>query len=407
MGSLPESNFMTLQHNESLHDSRQQFASKVRRIIWNNDGNDLAGLGPGEEVTEERFLAARFDGLAGSQVDAVSYCTGVFNHYSHRSEVSELLCSDLVPSRRLHELHALGTDSLELASRHCRRHGRDIFWSMRMNDTHDSGVSAHERALFTHWKRRHPDCLIAADGTEPPYAAGRWSALDYGCRAVREQVLRIIEDVLLRYDIDGVELDFFRHPHYFRPQFYGEKVREEDREMMSELIAGIRNLIDQFSAAAGRPLLVLVRVPDSLGYCGEIGLDLARWVRSGWVDLVIGGGYFHLQPWGTFCPEIRAMGASVHACLDGSRLESSENPEAASQGESLWECEAALAWQSADGIYLFNRFRTTQSMFRRFGDPTQLPPSTECARETAIRPGSWATPQRWLKGGDAFLDLPI
>ncbi|MDX2081926.1 MAG: hypothetical protein SFU53_14170 [Terrimicrobiaceae bacterium] len=389
-----------------MQSSRRQFAWKRRRLIWNNDGNDLVGLGDSEPATPEAFYAGRFAGLEGSQVDAVCYCTGVFNHYTHRSDVSEVLRSDLVPSRRLHELHVLGTDSLELAIRHSRQNGREIFWSMRMNDTHDSGRSPKEQALMSRWKREHPECLIAPDGTEPPYAAGRWSALDYGHHAVREQVLRIIDDVLSRYDVDGIELDFFRHPHYFRPQFYGEPVEDSHRLLMNGLVAEISRAVNETAARRGRSLLVLVRVPDSVAYCRAIGLDVECWIRSGWADAVIGGGYFHLQPWKSFCGKIRQLGVPVYACLDASRLVSAHEPEANQCGDSLWACEAALAWQAADGIHLFNRFQTNRAIFRTLGQPGLLGSADAAHRETALAPGTWSTPGRWLKDGDQFMELP-
>jgi len=393
-------------HSDLGKASRYQAARKRRRLIWNNDGNDLVGLGDSVPATPEAFYAGRFDGLEGSQVDAVSYCTGVFNHYTHRSEVSEVLCSDFVPSRRLHELHGLGTDSLELAIRHCRLNGREIFWSMRMNDTHDSGRSPKEQALMSRWKREHPECLIAPDGTEPPYAAGRWSALDYGHEAVRGQVLRIVEDVLSRYDVDGLELDFFRHPHYFRPQFFGGPVEESHCLLMNGLLAEISRVVDEAVVRRGRGVIVLVRVPDSVAYSRAIGLDIERWIHYGWVDAVIGGGYFHLQPWKKFCGNIRELGMPVYACLDASRLESAHEPEANQVGDSLWAREAAMAWQAADGIHLFNRFQTNQAIFRTLGKPGSPGPADDSCRETALAAGTWSTPGRWLKGGDNFLELP-
>ena len=41
---------------------------------------------------------------------------------------------------------------------------------------------------------------------------------------VREKVFRIFRDVCMRYDVDGIEMDFFRHPLYFREMMLGEPV---------------------------------------------------------------------------------------------------------------------------------------------------------------------------------------
>jgi hypothetical protein len=59
--------------------ARKEAAHRKRRIIMNSDGNDARGQKEGEAKTPEAFLARRTTALAGSQVDAIFYCTGVFN----------------------------------------------------------------------------------------------------------------------------------------------------------------------------------------------------------------------------------------------------------------------------------------------------------------------------------------
>jgi hypothetical protein len=68
---------------------RKVYAARHRRIIMNNDGNDTLGTPPGEAYTRETFLARRTAALAGSQVDVIFYCDGIFDSYTHRSEESE------------------------------------------------------------------------------------------------------------------------------------------------------------------------------------------------------------------------------------------------------------------------------------------------------------------------------
>ena len=42
---------------------------------------------------------------------------------------------------------------------------------------------------------------------------------------------RNVEEVCERYDVDGVELDFFRHPFLFKRQGWGEPIRKEELEI--------------------------------------------------------------------------------------------------------------------------------------------------------------------------------
>ena len=78
-----------LAETDDMVAQRKVYAARHRRIIMNNDGNDTLGTLPGEEHTREAFLARRTAALAGSQVDAIFYCDGIFDTYTHRSEESE------------------------------------------------------------------------------------------------------------------------------------------------------------------------------------------------------------------------------------------------------------------------------------------------------------------------------
>ena len=70
---------------------RKLAAHRRRRIIMNNDGNDVRGLADDVLRTPETFLRQRTSPLVGSHVDAIFYCTGgAFNMYRHHSQETEL-----------------------------------------------------------------------------------------------------------------------------------------------------------------------------------------------------------------------------------------------------------------------------------------------------------------------------
>ena len=185
------------------HKSRQ----RKRRIIMNNDGNDLRQFKDGEPVTPENFLSKRTSALVGSHVDAIFYCTGVFNLYKHNTKEGELHLRNDGEGDRVQALIDQCTDILEIMTKFGHEHDMEVFWSMRMNDTHDS----RNPVLFCEWKAEHPEYLVGQKDKKLPYGCNRWSSVDYGVPAVRDKVFRIFEDVCTRYDIDGIEMDFFRH----------------------------------------------------------------------------------------------------------------------------------------------------------------------------------------------------
>ncbi len=379
----------------SMRAARAAAAHRTRRIILNNDGNDCRNSPPGTPHTAEAFLARRTSPLVGSHVDAIFCCTGVFNSYTQASRETELRGhGDQGAEDWAHELIATGSDSLATMVDFGHKQGWEVFWSMRMNDTHDSA----DGALFCQWKTDHPDLLMGTKGQRFPYGGRRWSAVDYGKPEAREKVLRILADVATRYDVDGLELDFFRHPVYFRPQMTGDPVTEEQCDMMTGLLRRVRAVTEEVARRRGRPMLIAVRVPDSLGYARAIGLDLERWLADDLVDIVTGSCYFHLEPWENLVALGRRHDVPVYACLSGSRLVSASSPEDPGDRKA-WRGEAWNAWQAGvSGIYTFNRFDPRDPIFWELGDPATL----EGLERTYTR-NVGKSMGSWLKGGDRFV----
>ena len=384
-----------------LPDGRREAAWKKRRIIMNNDGNDLLRPATSEAgpPTPEEFLAARTTPLVGSQVDAIFYSDGVFNSYTHRSTETERRGE--VSGGRVdvaNQLQDRGKDSLELILDFGRKHNMEIFWSMRMNDTHDSGAAyAH---LLSQWKRDHPDLLMAPERKYFRYGSGRWSSVDYAKPAVRDKVFAILDDVISRYDVDGVELDFLRHPVFFKPQLEGGKATAEQCEMMTGLIRRIRARLDEKAGEAGRPLLLAARVPDSVSYCKAIGLDLEAWLSEGLLDILVGSGPYRLEPWDNWADLGHRYGVPAYACLSDSRLGGKYVPEGVDELE-LWRGEAWRAWMAGvDGIYTFNRFDPRDPIFRELGDPKLL---ESLPRDYRRVPGQTGLLKRYLKDGEKYV----
>lgn len=391
-----------VKESEAGKSARKAAANRKRRIIMNNDGNDARGIKEGEEKTVASFLERRTSPLIGAQVDAIFYCSGVFNLYTHKSEETELRGhGDKEALDWAWELTKLGTDSLTVITEFAHENGMEAFWSMRMNDTHDSG----DNALLCRWKREHPDYLMGKKEHKFPHGGGRWSAVNYGLPEVREKVFRILKDVATRYDIDGLELDFFRHPVYFKPQMTGAPVTQEHCDMMTDLLRRVRAMTVEVAEKRGRPLLIAVRVPDSTGFAKAIGLDYEQWLKEDLIDILTGTGYFHFEPWETLVALGHKYGVPVYACLSGSRVVSSKNPGAGSPDKMpLWHGEAAQAWQvGVDGIYTFNVFNPHDELFRTLGSPETL---MELPAPHKAITGSKSSMERWLKGGSAFVKFP-
>jgi hypothetical protein len=343
--------------------------AKLRRLLFNDDGGETRV--PTEPLPKPTdFLPKRIAPLAGTHVDTIVFDTssGTFGRVAHRTAVAEMFFQreGRYQHNILPDLAPLGTDSLRVASEHARRTGQEIFWTCRMNDTHD----ATNPLLIPKLKEQHPDWLMGTK--EKPPKRGTWSAIDFGRPEVRTLARRIVAEVVANYDLDGVTLDFWRHPVFFRKTAEELPVGDEERALMTALVRDIRADLDAAMKRHGRALLLAVKVPDSVGYCREIGLDLERWLADGLVDFLVPGGYFQLNQWSESVALARKHGVKIHASLPESRVRDEAGAKARSAIEGL-RARALAAWAAGvDGVEMFNHFDPTSPLWRELGDPALL-----------------------------------
>ena len=82
----------------------------------------------------------------------------------------------------------------------------------------------------------------------------------------------------------------------FKSHAWGNDVSQEERDSLTNLLRRVRRM-SEVSLRRERPVLISVRVPDSLAYCHAIGIDLERWLQEGLLDLLAVGGDFLVSPW--------------------------------------------------------------------------------------------------------------
>ncbi|MBN2211747.1 MAG: family 10 glycosylhydrolase, partial [Sedimentisphaerales bacterium] len=328
-----------------LREQRQKTKYRTRRIIMNNDGNDFHLLDPNDLEQPKKFLERRTTPLIDSHVDSIFYCTGVFNKYMNPMNDSEWFHnSDRFDSKLAPLMRQRSVDSLNIMIEFCHAHDKEIFWSMRMNDTHDASYSFH----FSQWKKDHPDCLVGKkeDLDKMKYGGRRWSSLDYNKPQVRDKVFSILSEICGRYDVDGVELDFFRHPVIFKEQMYGEPINQAQRDKVTDMIRRIRTMTETEGLRRGKPFLISIRVPDSVDYCRAIGLDIEKWLQEGLIDIVTGGGYFKLEPWENLVALGKKYDVPVYACLVRRRIEPVTSEPEGEDSLLIWRGEAYNAWKA-------------------------------------------------------------
>ncbi len=400
-----------------IAEQRKTLAHRRRRIIVNNDGDDVVRAEKPEEHSRERltqwtgdlredFLKSRTTGLESTQVDTIFYASCAAGlTFSHHTKVGHFLDKATDPRCLAQDLvEQYGRDGLGIQVDFCRQHDLEIFWSLRMNDRHDSYPMGSRRWTYglAPFKRDHPEYILGVpeDWEKYPDHPPRklWSGVDYAHAEVRDHIFQLIQEVCEGYDIDGVELDFLRHVPYFKPGLEDQPAKAEHRDAMTELIRRIRRMADEVGQRRGKPILITPRLPITIELCQFHGLDVEAWLAEGLIDLIIAGfGNANFRPMSRIV-EMVELGhrhdTPVFACLQwgfwghwafldsgydtveewykagGSHWEATNSWPGMLQA---WRGAAMNAWSAgADGLYTFNIWHVDHPIFREIGDPDAI-----------------------------------
>jgi len=262
--------------------SEQAQPNKPWRIVVNDDGEVPA---PGEGGDLEAYLSHRFADVVGTQVDAYFLCVGSTDRGPETAPKPPRVQDTM--NHWFPEMKApAGIDRLIRAYvKAAHDNGIEIFAAVRLNDIHDAWTPKLSYPL----KAAHPDWLLGKRESRPKDAlmAAHWSGFDWSREEVRQHFLDFILSFCRRYDVDGVELDYFRHALFFK---LGEEQANLDK--MTDFVRKVREGLTKIGDERGRRCRVAIRLPDSPELARRTGFDMERWLKEGLLDmLMVGGGY--------------------------------------------------------------------------------------------------------------------
>ncbi len=385
--------------------------NQPRPVIHNNDGCDAYVYPVNPEFSQEfsipNFLNIRSAGLKGTDVSTISYCSisSSFGQFTHNTKAGEFITlthqrtdgRNVVP-----EFVKLGTDPLEVTCKFAHDNGFEFFWSNRINDVHDFGhrpEKPYER--WSKLKQNHPEYLFGRIGEKLPF--GRWSAVDFSNQEIRNLCVQYYTEVCENYDVDGIELDFLRHLHLFGNVARGGVATAEQLEMLTDMLVRIRTMTEKVGMKKGKPILVLVRIPDSSGYCKGVGIDIETWMAKGLLDLVVGSDYFRLNPWRYLVELGHKYGVKVYAGLSEPRVKA-EHPLLVRFQNPVFRARCAAAWQAGvDGLYIFNEYNTRSQYLSEIGNAIKLKSKDKLYFATYL----YKDPKTYLKDGGNYFTLPL
>ena len=158
----------------------------------------------------------------------------------------------------------------------CRKRGISPWISMRMNDIHS--VNDENNYLHSNFWKKNPDLRRVR------YKFSEWTdrAFDYGRTEVRQYHFKLIEELVERYDFDGLELDWMRFGFHFRPGFEDQGV-----EILNEFMNDVRSLLDKWEKIRGHKIKLGTRVPSRPQTALGLGMDAIAWARKGYIDMLV------------------------------------------------------------------------------------------------------------------------
>jgi len=336
-------------------------SKKRRRLVYNADGQTTRDRRHLYPITPDQYYDA-VEQLVGTHVDTYVQCIGsptycLFGDFeSARLQVVGTGTPLWRSMRNLQHLKTLGIDPHTGLLQRAKERGFEAIASIRMNDAHFaySPEGPEQHPYVSPFWLEHPEFRI-----DPRMDTGRilrgtpdWKGVlfDYSHAEVRQRVMDMIDDLFERVDADGVELDFMRHPYYFKPEEAPHKLG-----VMTEFVRTVRNRLDAIGKARNRSLALGALVPATPEAGRKIGLDGITWIQDGLLDYIVPKHIILFVmdvPVEEYLEAAAGTGTQVHACLDmWPTGEAGRCPIESFRGAAAHYWDAGV-----DGIYLYNFF---------------------------------------------------
>lgn len=264
-----------------------------------------------------------------------------------------------------HIWNVLGLDPYQIWIDACRSIDINPWFSVRMNDRHGHHLYPTPQIGFSDFFYAHAEEYARIHGRKTEFWKDR--ERDYMIPAVRQEMLDYMTEIVGRYDLYGLELDFQRQIHCFAPGH-----EEAGREVMVGFLREVRNLLDEAGKQWGHRIKLSVRChPDPIA-CYRLGFDLVQFARLGLMDMFIAAPNFKssdsdmpiaflkniLEPYGVeLAGSMDAMVRSSPDCAAEYGTLDTFQSVASTMGIASY-----VLSQGADKFYLYNVFDSYDEM---------------------------------------------
>ncbi len=261
------------------------------RVFMFDDGRHAASLYQFEPPLEPSDFTFNVDQLADSGVDTLIYFAVLEGGIvMYDSRVAQKWGDNVVKwthtvwyraGRNIHQLIADGYDPLKLLCDRCHEKG---IWFIPSNPV---TLSGGDRAIDGGLGRKsdfvyeHPEFQVGEE-QDPRASDASVTRFSFLHPEVRKERFQVSEELLVRYETDGIELNMTD----FVPFCRFDEV-EELAPIMTQWIRDLRAVARNAEADQGRRKRIYVRIPAHPDAWRALGYDVPRWVSEGLVDGLI------------------------------------------------------------------------------------------------------------------------
>lgn len=171
-----------------------------------------------------------------------------------------------------------GIDSNAYLLDGARKHGVSPWIGVRMNDIHN-GHDPQDTLHSDFW-REHQE-LLCADVSRPCE-----NTFDYSHEIIRERFLALIEELSLRYNADGIFLDWLRWPSHVP---YGKG--PERAPLITDFMRKAKEKLKAAETLHGHRIALHTRVPLTPENALRLGLDAVEWCKEKIIDSLFIGEF--------------------------------------------------------------------------------------------------------------------
>ena len=208
-----------------------------------------------------------------------------------------------------------GGDIVDVFIEHCNKTDMIPFISYRLNDHHGKEyVPRTEGNIEVHWATsinkfyyEHPEYRL---GSALSVKKCMWPLLNWAIPEVREHKFKLIEELCQNYEFGGLQLDFIRHPNYFRQN---ETTSQQRKQIMTDFVSRIRKMLDA-NKVNGKERKLCVRVPCYTACYDSLGIDLESWAKAG-VEMVVLSPFYFMQQGGDVV-EVKGQAPSLDVYME-------------------------------------------------------------------------------------------